>query len=53
MSIEGNRIREPDPAKPRDLPRWEATRIAMNKYGWDAETAGRLVYPRPMRGLAS
>ncbi len=39
MGLEGNRIREPDLAKLRNLPRWEATRIAMIKYGWDAETA--------------
>ena len=43
MSLERNRIREPDLAKLRDLPLWEATRIAMIKYGWDAETAGRKV----------
>jgi hypothetical protein len=28
------------PRQAEDLPRWEATRIAMIKYGWDAEIAG-------------
>lgn len=43
MSIERDPIREPDLTKLRDLPRGEAVRIAIIKYGWDAETAGRKV----------
>jgi hypothetical protein len=37
------KIRPPDLRKLRDLPRAEAMRIAMIKYGWDAATAGRKV----------
>ena len=36
-------VREPDLARLRDLPRAEAMRIAMIKYGWDAATAARKV----------
>lgn len=43
MGVERNRIRKPDLAELRDLPRAEAMRVAMIKYGWDAETAGRMV----------
>ena len=43
MSIERNPIREPDLTKLRDLPHGEAMRIAMIKYGWDAETASQKV----------
>jgi hypothetical protein len=43
LSIERNPIREPDLTRLRDLPRGEAVRIAIIKYGWDAETAGRKV----------
>ena len=37
------KIRDPDLTKLRDLPRAEAMRIAMIKYGWDAATAARKV----------
>ena len=37
------RIREPDLTNLRDLPRAEAMRIAMIKYGWDAATAAEKV----------
>jgi hypothetical protein len=37
------RIRDPDLTRLRDLPRAEAMRIAIIKYGWDADTAGRKV----------
>ena len=46
FSFERNLIssmREPDLARLRDLPRAEAMRIAMIKYGWDAATAARKV----------
>ena len=36
-------MREPDLARLRGLPRAEAMRIAMIKYGWDAATAARKV----------
>ena len=43
LSIERNQVREPDLTGLGDLPRGEAMRVAMIKYGWDAKTAGRKV----------
>jgi hypothetical protein len=37
------RVNEPDLTRLRGLPRAEAMRIAMIKYGWDAATAARKV----------
>ena len=34
---------EPDLSKLRDLPRAEAMRLAMLKYGWDCATAAKMV----------
>ena len=57
MSTRRDAIREPDLTKLRPLPRGEAMRIAMIKYGWDAEIAGRKVdaeqarYAQEMAGL--
>ena len=49
MSVERNLIRKPDLIKLRDLPHGEAMRIAMIKYGWDVETAGRVVVAEQCR----
>lgn len=52
------RIREPDLTRLRDLPRAEAMRIAMIKFGWDAATAAEKVdieqdrYAEEMAGRA-
>ena len=36
-------LKEVDLSRLRDLPRAEAIRIAMIKYGWDADTAAKRV----------
>ncbi|HJQ30314.1 MAG TPA: hypothetical protein VJ827_13325 [Rubrobacter sp.] len=43
MSVDRNRMREPDLTKLRDLLRAEAIRVAMLVYGWDATTAAEKV----------
>lgn len=44
MGIARDRIIDPDLTTLRDLPRGEAIRIAMLRYGWDAATAVEKVY---------
>ena len=43
MSVDRNRIREPDLTKLRGLLCAEAIRVAMLLYGWDAATAAEKV----------
>jgi hypothetical protein len=43
LSVDRNRIREPDLTKLRELPRGEAIRVAMLLYGWDAAIAAKKV----------
>jgi hypothetical protein len=43
LSVDRNRIREPDLTKLRGLVRGEAIRVAMLLYGWDATTAAEKV----------